>query len=728
MVRSLYDGISGLRNLQVGLDVAANNIANVNTTGFKSGRITFKESMAQLLKGSSRPPGNAGGTNPMQLGLGMAVGSIDTMMTQGNMQSTGQITDLALEGNAFFAYSNGTGTFYSRNGGLQYDANGKMVSPTNGFVLQGMMAGPDGTYPIGSKIGDIRIPFGEKAPAKATGQVSYACNLDSDSEGLGTVIHTNAYLANVSLHGAPNTGAADTVTSLHDSAGNSLGIQAGDTLTISAYDTGGVEHTLPIVVDSVASPNTTLADIITGINTLLAQPGLAAGPAAASLNGNGQIVVNTAGTGATINNLTVHSSRPGSNSYVSNAFSFGASITPADLLGKNSDAFRAPALATDYMSDLYDATGQTLGFEDGDPISINGTVGGKTTPPSSLVFAPRVGAIGAGGTTGTTMQNLLDAIQSAFSLPKNDGTPQNNLSVSMDIPNTPDNQIPDGSIVIRGQKEKAFALTNVSLTATNSNNNAISPTRFNANAGMTEIQAARDTAQHSTSIVVYDESGDAHTMTTTFTNSGTPSEWLWQITMNGGEQILGGSTGRLTFGQDGSPSSWTFDDNSTRFRFDPMNGSNEVDVNLNIGSPGSFTGITQFRSPTTTAARDQDGYPMGKLQEIAIDEFGVIKGIFTNGVNKSLAQIYLADFNNPAGLMKTGDSMFAKSDNSGEAVMQLPGIGTPTKIKPGALEMSNVELATEFTNMITVQRGYQANARVITTSDAMLQELVQLIR
>jgi flagellar hook protein FlgE len=217
-------------------------------------------------------------------------------------------------------------------------------------------------------------------------------------------------------------------------------------------------------------------------------------------------------------------------------------------------------------------------------------------------------------------------------------------------------------------------------------------------------------------------------MTTTFIHSGIPNEWLWQITMEGGEAILGGNTGRITFGQDGSPSSFTFDDASTTFNFDPMNGSNIVGVNLSAGSPGSFSGITQFRSDTTTAARSQDGYPMGKLQEVSIDEFGEIKGLYTNGVSKSIAKIYLAEFNNPAGLLKRSDSMFATSNNSGGAVMLQPGVGTTTKIKPGALEMSNVELATEFTNMITTQRGYQANARVITTSDSLLQELVQLIR
>ena len=229
--------------------------------------------------------------------------------------------------------------------------------------------------------------------------------------------------------------------------------------------------------------------------------------------------------------------------------------------------------------------------------------------------------------------------------------------------------------------------------------------------GFTEIQAARDTGVNSTSIVVYDESGDAHTMTTTFTHTGIPGEWLWEVSMEGGEQILGGNRGRITFGQDGSPSSFTFDDQSTYFRFDPMNGSNVVQMRLNVGTPGSFQGITQFRSATTTAAREQDGYAMGKLQEIAIDETGEISGIYTNGISKSIARIFVAEFNNPAGLRKLGDSVYAVSNNSGDAVLLQPGVGSTTVIKPGALEMSNVELATEFTTMISTQRGFQANAR-----------------
>jgi len=273
-----------------------------------------------------------------------------------------------------------------------------------------------------------------------------------------------------------------------------------------------------------------------------------------------------------------------------------------------------------------------------------------------------------------------------------------------------------------------LCLQNISVSANNVNQNAIAPTRFNANLSTTEIQAARDTAQHSTSLVVYDESGDAHTLNTTFTNSGIPGEWLWQITMEGGEKILGGNTGKITFGQDGSPSSFTFDDGSTQFMFDPMNGSNQVSVDLNVGSPGSFTGITQFRSPTTTAARSQDGYPMGKLQEISIDEFGDVKGLYTNGVfevHRPDLRRRFQQSRRPAQGKRQYACGVVKFRPGGHAASRCRHID---ENKTGALEMSNVDLATEFTNMMTTQRAYQANARVITTSDTLLNELVQLVR
>lgn len=721
MLRSLYCGISGLRNHQVSMDVTGNNIANVNTVGFKAGRVTFEEAMAQLLKGSSRPPGNAGGTNPMQVGLGMSLGSVDTILTQGNLQSTGQITDLAIEGRAYFAYSDGEGVYYSRNGALQSDASGRLVSPTNGFALQGIMADYDGKYPAGTVVGDIRIPYGEKAPANATSEVKYASNLDSDSEGLGSIVHTNRFLA-VATGNETTPASADVLTSLFDENGNDLGIRAGDTLTISCIDGNNVSAGTQSV-DYTVTETSTIQHLVNSIESFLVTYVLNTSGTDVRVDSSGNVEVDLSSTSgsAIINSLSVSSNRPTSDPYVKNLFSWGASMTGVNTYDSVGSG-RAPAAATDLLANLYDASGNTLGLEsDGglsDVISINGSVGGQTATPGSLTY----------NAASTTMQDLLTAIRTTFNLPEYDGTSSNNLSVGLNPGTGGDSRIPSGAIIIRGQPQLAFALSNLSANATNADNDSTQPTRFTANMIMTEIQSARDTGVHATSITVYDESGDAHVMTTTFTHSGTPGEWLWQITMNSNEQILGGNQGRLFFGQDGSVAAFTYDDGSTTFRFDPNNGSNIVSIALDVGGPGNFRGITQFRSPTTTAAREQDGYPMGKLSEISIDEFGEIKGLYTNGVNKGIAKVLVAEFNNPAGLMKRGDSMYSLSNNSGEGVLLQPGYGSSSKIKPGALEMSNVELATEFTNLITTQRGYQANARVITTSDEMLQELVQLVR
>jgi flagellar hook protein FlgE len=698
MVRSLYSGISGLRNEQIALDVIGNNIANVNTTGFKAGRVTFEESMSQLLRGSSRPPGNAGGTNPMQVGLGMSIGSIDTILTQGNLQSTGQVTDLALEGRAYFVFNGGEGNFYSRSGAMQMDSTGRLVSPTNGFVLQGVMAADDGTYPAGSVIGDVRVPYGQKAPAQDTTSVRYRCNLDSDSEALGSVVHTNRFLAEGEI--------TDLLTDMFDANGNDLGIQVDDIITFSGEDGLGNTLTSSYVVTELS----TVTDLRDQLNNFLGLLNPANAGAASFANG-----VMTLAPSADVNHLMLSTNRPTSSAWVSNAFTWGPTV-PAGV-ATNSAAVRVPATATDAIDFLYDANGNGLGLEAGDQININGSVGNQPVATVPIVFAP-----------GMTMQDLLDGIQQAFNLPQFDGTPQNRQSVAMDSANLGDDRTPDGAIVVRGRQGLAFSLDNMSVGATNADPATPAPTRFISNMVTTPIQSARDVGQHSTSITVYDESGDAHIMTTTFTHSGIPGEWLWEISTQGGEMALGGNTGRVTFSQDGSPAAWIFDDGSTNFRFDPMNGSNVVSVQLDAGHSGSFEGITQFRSPSTTAAWFQDGYPMGKLEEISVDESGEIQGLYSNGVTQSIARIYVAEFNNPAGLFKKGDSMYAQSNNSGEPVMLRPGIGSTTKIKPGALEMSNVELATEFTSMITTQRGYQAAARVITTSDNMLQELVNLVR
>jgi flagellar hook protein FlgE len=299
--------------------------------------------------------------------------------------------------------------------------------------------------------------------------------------------------------------------------------------------------------------------------------------------------------------------------------------------------------------------------------------------------------------------------------------------VSLNVGGSDDN-IPDGAIVIRGQPETAFAIRDVSIRASDANNTKPSPNFFNTNMNVTNLRDATDSQVAESSITVYDKIGKEHTATMVMTPTGTPGQWLWEVKLSGQETIIRGPKGKLAFGQDGSVSSFTFDDGSSALEFDPRNGAPDVILHLDVGGPRDFTGLTQFRSPTTATAVSQDGYTMGRLRQISIGEDGVISGAFTNGTSKNLAQIMIADFTNPGGLQKVKDSVYTTSANSGDPIYGAAGPQSSSVIKPGSLELSNVELAQEFTDMITTQRGYQANARVITVSDSLLEELVSLKR
>lgn len=180
-LRSLFAGVSGLRNHQVMMDVIGNNISNVNTIGFKSSRATFGELFAQTLRVATQPLGANGGSNPMQVGLGTSINTLDTMFTQGNIETTGQSTDLAIQGNGFFVVKKDGKQFYTRVGTFQLDANGRVVHPGNRAVLQGKVADDAGNLPAGTKLDDIKIALDKKSSAKATTTVKFSGNLDSSA-------------------------------------------------------------------------------------------------------------------------------------------------------------------------------------------------------------------------------------------------------------------------------------------------------------------------------------------------------------------------------------------------------------------------------------------------------------------------------------------------------------------------------------------------------------------
>jgi len=405
MMRALFSGVSGLKNHQIRLDVIGNNIANVNTIGYKASRANFQELFSQTISGASAPTDDRGGTNPQQIGLGMKIGSIDTLHSQGNLQVTGKSTDLAVQGDGFFVLKQGERYAYTRAGTFDRDAVGYLVNPTNGLRVQGWMA-TDGTLPARDAEGltDIMIPVGQTIEARATDLVLFANNLDA----------------------------------------------AGGTFTTSV--------------------------------------------------------------------------------------------------------------------DVFDSLG-------------------------------------------------------------------NIQSITMEFTKQP------------------FA-------------------------------------------------GGNHV-------------WDWTARWNGGSV----GTGVVEFDSTGS-----LVDSSGQITFTPTNGADSLTIDPD------FSALTQFASDTTVQAVGRTGYPMGTLEGFTIDSTGVITGSYSNGLTQTLGQVALAAFSNPGGLFRAGENMYLESNNSGLRQIGEASSGGRGSIAPGNLEMSNVDLSQEFTDMIITQRGFQGNSRVITAADKMLEELVNLKR
>lgn len=187
MMRSLYSGVAGLQNHQTRLDVIGNNVANVNTIGYKKNRVNFQDMLYQGMQGASRPTDELGGTNPKQVGLGMTVATIDTVHTQGALQGTGNKSDVAITGDGFFILKQGNQTSYTRAGAFNVDGDGNLVNPANGMKVQGWSANMvNGTMQVNPSgdIDDIKVPIYSKTPAKPTENVRMMCNLNKNTAGI----------------------------------------------------------------------------------------------------------------------------------------------------------------------------------------------------------------------------------------------------------------------------------------------------------------------------------------------------------------------------------------------------------------------------------------------------------------------------------------------------------------------------------------------------------------
>jgi flagellar hook protein FlgE len=429
------------------MDNIGNNVSNVNTYGFKRGRVNFQDMLSQNITGASRARDEIGGINPKQVGLGASISSIDVIHTQGSLQTTGVSTDTAIMGEGFFVVKKGDQTFFTRAGNFSIDETGTLVNP-NGMKVQGWRAEEvDGQVRINSAkdVEELYIPKGGKDPAKQTSLVQLKCNLNKNTDNYE--------------------------------------------LTKKVYDASGNIHDMTVTFNRVeGTPNQWQASVVMD----------------------------------------------------------------------NQE----------------------------DPALINTVLGDEE----------------AGNTGNTFLVNF-----------SNDGRLVSYVDEA-------GNTVNEGTLDI--------------------------PINFNL--------------------------------------TGTADE-------------------------EGNPVRQAF--------------------NLQLGNVGDTNNtITQYASESSTKAFYQDGYNMGYLESFAIDQSGVITGSFSNGNKRALGQIAMASFVNNGGLEKAGENLYVESNNSGNADIGASGIAGKGKIISGALEMSNVDLATEFTDMIVTQRGFQANSRTITTSDQMLQELLSLKR
>lgn len=189
MLRSLYSGISGLKNHQIKMDVVGNNIANVNTTGFKRSSVTFATMLSQNLRGASTPTENQGGTNAQQIGLGVSLGAINQIMTQGSAQSTGTTTDLMLQGSGFFVMDNSGQKVYTRAGGFLQDRDGYLEDPSTGAKVQGFSWGQDDSMLSAwgdADVGSIKFALGDKLAMDNSMPVATTSVLLNDSPTIGT--------------------------------------------------------------------------------------------------------------------------------------------------------------------------------------------------------------------------------------------------------------------------------------------------------------------------------------------------------------------------------------------------------------------------------------------------------------------------------------------------------------------------------------------------------------
>lgn len=853
-MRSLWSGVSGLQAHQVAMDVEGNNISNVNTTGFKYSRADFGTMFSQTVKIATAPTDGRGGSNPLQIGLGVSVSSTTRIHSQGSVQTTDKNTDVAINGDGFFMVSDDGGLtrYLTRSGDFKLDAYGNFVNNA-GFVVQGWNINWD-TQSIDSSRTpqNIFIDPGMHIPAAQSTEVAIKANLNS---GLNIGTASRPLYSLDSVHGfnqktgetkdENDTGTTQFYTtsknavevtekgvdagSLFNANGQGLNLRDGQGIWVSYADAkystnqlgfnafdpnlhqnqtaafwgnGNQKTRLDIVINGVVIQNDTIGSIdeaIAYINTFTAPTDARQGTgvrAVKNADGSGIDFVNDNADGTTDNmkniNLVVNANNTAGEAWTATWNAATNTFNQYTRIQQNN-------------ASLWTATGGQAGTQ-------NNLTGGRsaqiitahkyiyssspqTLPPmynpdGGFNYIPGTNAQPPAwnGTDAATIgsQNYYNAVMNGSLLNTNIRTfhttedlrelLQRDARYGVDYDGSGKFAAADvnENVKVVVNSSGAFSLTNVNKTSNSPTLTAPGgqgPLNFgphNMNFNITAYTDERGTVStndaftkifkgldgsfpagnqvkqsellklsaFSAGLEIYDSLGSKHTLEVQFVKQSTTQDGgnEWQMIIRVPEPAEINTTGEgpnniivgtARFNNDGSLSNY----NPRTINFSPNNGAApNQQIKLSFGTSGSNDGLVSSNSASTLTGQATDGYTSGNLKPdaIRVDDKGNILGEFTNGKTFAVAKMAMASVANNSGLEEIGGNLFKVTANSGAIVVGEAGTGGRGEMKTSALEMSNVDLSRSLTELIIIQRGYQANSKTISTSDQMLQTLIQL--
>lgn len=841
-MRSLWSGVSGLQAHQVAMDVEGNNISNVNTTGFKYSRADFGTMFSQTVKIATAPTDGRGGSNPLQIGLGVSVSSTTRIHSQGSVQTTDKNTDVAINGDGFFMVSDDGGltNYLTRSGDFKLDAYGNFVNNA-GFVVQGWNINwDDQTIDSSRTPQNIFIDPGMHIPAAKSTEVAIKANLNS---GLNIGTSSRNLYALDSVHGwntktqraedENDTGTTQFYTtsknavevtekgvdagSLFNANGQGLNLREGQGIWVSYADakfttaTAGANGVfnensqttqqnvifwgnkdnavnLDITLNGVNIQNAnirSLDEAIAYINTFTAPTDTRDGTgvkAVKKADGSGIEFVNDNADGTTDNmkniDLVVKQTNTAGERFRVTWNQQNQNFTAATVKANGNSAWitgGTPGLTEERVQIItahkyiYSSTPQTLPplyNPDGGHTWNQANINTPGTAENNYFQAVQGGLLNTDSRTFRTTEDLRELLQrdarygvdydgsGRFEIDGSDinegvkvvVTENGNFAISNpnEIPQRPGFVMPGapGTQDNRTTHNMSFNITAYSnKQGTVSTNDAFTKI-FKAFDGVLTVGGQIKESEQlklsafSAGLEIYDSLGSKHTLEVQFVKQSTTQDGgnEWQMIIRVPEPAEINTTGEgptniivgtARFNNDGSLANYT----PKTINFSPNNGAApNQQIKLSFGTSGSNDGLVSSNSASTLTGQATDGYTSGNLKPdaIRVDDKGNILGEFTNGKTFAVAKIAMASVANNSGLEEIGGNLFKVTANSGNIVVGEAGTGGRGEMKTSALEMSNVDLSRSLTELIIIQRGYQANSKTISTSDQMLQTLIQL--